>query len=55
MNFKICGNNGTGFLCKIFLPDESNLLPVLISNNHVLSEKDNENIKKVNTTINNDF
>ena len=51
---KICGNNGTGFFCKIFFPDESKLLPVLISNNHVLSEKDIENNKEINITINND-
>jgi len=30
---------GTGFLCKIPFPDFYNLLPVLISNNHVLKEE----------------
>ena len=31
---------GTGFLCKIPNPDFDHLLPVLITNNHVLKEKD---------------
>jgi len=29
----------TGFLCKISFPDSKKLLPVLITNNHVLEEK----------------
>ncbi len=32
------GVKGTGFFCKI--PYENNLLPVLITNNHVLNSKD---------------
>ena len=38
---------GTGFFCKINYPDEFNLLPVLITNNHVLDE----NYLKINKTI----
>ena len=30
---------GTGFLCKIPFPDEFKLLPVLITNNHVINEE----------------
>ena len=39
---KIClddGTKGTGFFCKIPLPDKNHLLPVLITNNHVINEK----------------
>ena len=47
---KIYKNNGTGsgFFCKIPYPDQSNLLNVLITNNHVLNENDlkNNNIIK---------
>ena len=44
---KIYQNNkkGTGFFCKIPFPDNNNLLNVLITNNHVLNEKDIENNK----------
>ena len=38
---KICledGNLGTGFFCKIPFPDKQNLLPVLITNNHIIDE-----------------
>ena len=34
------GGLGTGFFCKIPFPDFYNLLPVLITNNHVLNEED---------------
>ena len=27
---------GTGFFCKIFYPDQFNLLPALITNHHIL-------------------
>ena len=37
------GEKGTGFFCKI--PFNSDLLPVLITNNHVLNENDIENDK----------
>ena len=40
------GNNGSGFLCKIPFPDDFHLLPVLITNNHVLNEEElTKNIK----------
>ena len=43
------GGRGTGFFCKIPFPDNSNLLPVLITNNHVINEiilkKENEIIE----------
>ena len=29
---------GTGFFCKIPFPDENNMLPVLITNNHIINE-----------------
>ena len=34
------GSKGTGFFCKIPFPNEYNLLPVLITNNHVLGQND---------------
>ena len=43
------GNKGTGFFCYIPFPDNNNLLPVLITNNHLINESllynDNEIIK----------
>ena len=38
---KICnedGTKGTGFFCKIPFPDNNHLLPVLMTNNHVINE-----------------
>jgi len=34
------GGKGTGFFCKIPFPDESNLLDVLFTANHILNEED---------------
>ena len=34
------GPTGTGFLCKIRFPDPLNLLPVLITCNHVINKND---------------
>ena len=45
------GEIGTGFLCKI--PFNNNLLPVLITNNHVLNENDIDNNKIIKLMINN--
>ena len=45
------GGIGTGFLCKI--PFNNNLLPVLITNNHVLNENDIDNNKIIKLMINN--
>jgi len=39
------GRKGTGFFCKIPFPNKSNLLKVLITNNHVLNENDIKNGK----------
>ena len=32
------GSKGTGFFCKIPFPNNNHLLPVLITNNHVMNE-----------------
>ena len=32
-------SQGTGFLCKIPFPDMNNMLPVLITNNHIINEE----------------
>ena len=58
---KIGNKQGTGFFCKIPFPTKTNLLPVFITNNHVINEdtlrknneeislliKEEENIKKI--------
>ena len=36
---KIGDKQGTGFFCKIPFPDENNMLPVLITNNHIINDK----------------
>ena len=59
---------GTGFLCKIPNPDEFVLLPVLITNNHIIDEKkykenreieitfdDEKRTKKINTDLQRKF
>jgi len=46
------GGTGTGFFCKI--PFNNNLLPVLITNNHVLDENDIDSNKIINIMINNE-
>ena len=38
----------TGFICKIPYPDQFQLLPVLITNNHVLNKEDIQIIIKLN-------
>ena len=43
---------GTGFFCVIPFPDLNNLLPVLITNNHVLNKKDIEIGKEIIFTTN---
>ena len=48
------GGFGTGFFCKIPFPDQFNLLPLLIINNHVL-DKSSINIgNNIIFTLNND-
>ena len=48
------GNKGTGFLCKIPFPDQFKLLPVLITNNHVIKEEDLQTNKIIEFSINDD-
>ena len=48
------GSKGTGFFCKIPFPDQNNLLPVLITNNHVLTQNDIAINNIIKITINND-
>ena len=36
---KIGQEQGTGFFCKIPFPDMNNMLPVLITNNHIINEE----------------
>ena len=43
---------GTGFFCKI--PFKKDLLPVLMTNNHILNENDIENDKTIELSINNE-
>ena len=45
---------GTGFLCYIPFPDKIHLLPVLITNNHILNEEDISIGKKIKFSINNE-
>ena len=42
---------GTGFLCKIPSLGENNLIYVLITNNHILNEKDIKNNKSITLII----
>ncbi len=49
---KIGGIKGTGFFCKI--PYNSNLLTVLITNNHILNKNDIKEGQKIVISINND-
>ena len=44
--------HGTGFFCKIPFPNSFHLLPALITNNHVLGEKDIAEGSKINMTLN---
>ena len=47
------GEKGTGFFCFIPITDNK-VLPVLITNNHILNEKDIKNNETIKVTINND-
>ena len=51
-----CNDNGTGtgFFCAIPFPNKYNLLPVLITNNHVIGKDDININKKINFSINDD-
>ena len=45
---------GTGFFCRIRYPDDNRRLPVLITNNHVLNEKDLEINNTIKITLDDD-
>ena len=45
---------GTGFMCKIPHPDQFKLLPVLITNNHILNENDIKEGEIIKITFDND-
>lgn len=47
------GGEGTGFFCKIPYPDQFKLIPVLITNNHVLKETDIKLFQTITLKINN--
>ena len=48
----IDNEQGTGFFCKIPFPNKNNMIPVLITNNHVIDEKIlNEDNKKITIII----
>ena len=47
------GEKGTGFFCKI--PFNNNILPVLITNNHILKENDIEDNNILEISINNEI
>ena len=48
------GDFGTGFFCKMPFPDEFKLLRVLITNHHVLDEKDIKEGNKFKISLNDD-
>ena len=48
------GSIGTGFFCCIPFPNKKNLLPVLITNNHILNENYITSNNKINFTVNDD-
>ena len=51
----IGNTQGTGFFCKIPFPNQNNMLPVFITNNHIINEQLlNTNDKKINLYIEED-
>ena len=52
--YKDKGETGTGFFCKIPYPNQSKLLKVLITNNHVLNEDDLKNDNIIKYTLKDD-
>ena len=48
------GSSGTGFFCEIPFPDNLNLLPVLITNYHVLGDEDVKSGNIINISIDDD-
>ena len=51
--YSVNDTKGTGFFCKIPFPDEFKLLPVLITNNHVL-DTDNLKVNTIKITLEDD-
>ena len=54
---KIClknGTKGTGSFCKIPFPDAENLLPVIITNNHIIGESILNSEDRIALSLNND-
>ena len=51
---KVANKVGTGFFLKLPFPDSFNLLPVLITNNHILNENDLSKSKIIEFSINNE-
>ena len=49
------GHKGTGFLCNIPFPNEKNLLPFLITNNHILKENNIQDKEIIQLTLNNNI
>jgi len=52
--YKNNGEKGTGFFCKIPYPNQSKLLKVLITNNHIINEDDLKNNNIIKYTIKDD-
>ena len=48
------GTKGTGFFCKIKYPNQTYYIYLLISNNHILEEKDLKNDNNILISINNE-
>ena len=48
------GKRGTGFFCRIPFPDKNNIIHALVTNNHVLNEKDIQNGNSIEFTLNDD-
>ena len=46
---------GIGYFCKIPFPDQNNLLPVLITNNHIINNELIINNNKIKLNINNEY
>ena len=46
------GKRGTGFFCRIPFPDKNNIIHALVTNNHVLNEKDIQNGNSIEFTLN---
>ena len=51
---KINNLTGSGFLCKIPFPDEKNIIPMLVTSNHILKKEDITQGKSFSFTLDND-